>query len=326
MSNRGRVLVTGGCGYVGSHVVKQLVEAGEDVVVVDDLSTGFAESLLGGYPVFADCGDSEFMRDVLVDYRVDTVMHLAAKIVVPESVFSPLRYYGANTCTSRRLLEACVSARVERVVFSSTASVYGDVPNGVASEDTPTAPSNPYGRSKLMTEWMLRDAAVAHDLRYVALRYFNVAGADPEARIGQRTKTATHLIKRACEVAAGKSDQLGIFGTDYDTPDGTAVRDYIHVEDIASAHLAALAYLRDGGSSEVLNCGYGRGASVRQVIAAVERAHGAPLRTVNAGRRAGDVPYLVARAQRIVDVLGWEPQHADLDHICRTALAWEHRV
>jgi len=167
---------------------------------------------------------------------------------------------------------------------------------------------------------------VAHDLRYVALRYFNVAGADPEARIGQRTKTATHLIKRACEVAAGKSDQLGIFGTDYATPDGTAVRDYIHVEDIASAHLAALVYLRDGGSSEVLNCGYGRGASVRQVIAAVERAHGAPLRTVNAGRRAGDVPYLVARAQRIVDVLGWEPQHADLDHICRTALAWEHRV
>ncbi len=211
-------------------------------------------------------------------------------------------------------------------MFSSTASVYGDVPNGVASEDTPTAPSNPYGRSKLMTEWMLRDAAVAHDLRYVALRYFNVAGADPEARIGQRTKTATHLIKRACEVAAGKSDQLGIFGTDYATPDGTAVRDYIHVEDIASAHLAALVYLRDGGSSEVLNCGYGRGASVRQVIAAVERAHGAPLRTFNAGRRAGDVPCLVARAQRIVDVLGWEPQHADLDHICRTALAWEHKV
>ena len=326
MNERDAILVTGGCGYIGSHVVKQLVEAGERVVVLDNLSTGFVDALVGGELVIGDSGDVALARRVLREHAVGTVMHFAAKIVVPDSVADPLGYYAANTVASRCLLEACVAEGVQRFVFSSTAAVYGMVPGGRAGEDSPVAPINPYGTSKLMTEWMLRDTAIAHGLRYVALRYFNVAGADPSGRIGQRTPNATHLLKVACEVAVGKREQIGIFGTDWETPDGTGVRDYIHVDDLAGAHLAALTYLRGGGDSQVLNCGYGRGASVRELIAAVERANGAPIRAVEMPRRAGDAGEIVARADRIRQVLDWTPRHADLDFIAATALAWERKL
>lgn len=326
MASRDGILVSGGCGYIGSHVVKQLVEAGERAVVLDNLSTGFADALLGGTLVVGDSGDVATARAVLREHRVGTVMHFAAKIVVPDSVTDPLGYYAANTVASRNLLASCVAEGVQQFVFSSTAAVYGDVEGGRASEDTPTRPINPYGTSKLMTEWMLRDTAAAHGLRYVALRYFNVAGADPSARIGQRTPNATHLLKVACEVAVGKRERIGIFGTDWPTADGTGVRDFIHVDDLASAHLAALKHLRAGGDCQVLNCGYGRGASVRELIRAVERAQGAPIATVELPRRPGDAGELIARADRIRAVLDWTPRHADLDFIARTALAWERKL
>jgi UDP-glucose 4-epimerase len=324
-TDRNAVLVTGGAGYIGSHVVAQLLEAGERVVVDDDLSTGFRDSVLGGTLVVGNCGDQGMVADTIAAHGVDTVMHFAARIVVPESVADPLGYYGANTCTSRSLVEACVKSGVRSFVFSSTAAVYGLPADGRASETTPTEPINPYGTSKLMTEWMLRDAGAAHGLRHVALRYFNVAGADAKGRIGQRTPDATHLIKVACEVAVGKRRSIGIFGTDYATPDGSGIRDYIHVDDLARAHVLALRYLRDGGATVTLNCGYGRGSSVREVIAAVGRANGAPIAFTEQGRRAGDSGMLIAVADRIRSVLGWTPRHDDLDYIVRTALEWERR-
>lgn len=322
----GTILVTGGAGYIGSHVVLQLGEAGERVVVLDDLSTGFRDAVIGAELVVGNVGDQVLLERVLRDRRIDTVMHFAARTIVPESVADPLRYYGNNTCATRNLLACCRDAGVARIVFSSTAAVYGIPPGGVADEDTPTAPINPYGTSKLMSEWMLRDLAAAGGPRYVALRYFNVAGCDPEGRIGQSTKKATLLVKVACEAALGKRAALAIFGTDYDTPDGTGVRDYIHVDDLARAHLDALAYLRGGGESTTLNCGYGHGYSVREVLAAVGRAHGAPVPYVEQPRRAGDPPSLVAQSRRIREVLGWRPRHDDLDFIARTALAWESRL
>ena len=320
------ILVSGGAGYIGSHVVKQLSEAGEKVVVLDDLSTGFADSIIGAELVVGDSGDQATAERVIREHGVDTVMHFAARIVVPESVSDPLGYYAANTVKSRNLLAACVATGIKHFVFSSTAAVYGLPEGGRADEDTPTAPINPYGTSKLMTEWMLRDTAAAHPIRYVALRYFNVAGADPSGRIGQRTPAATHLLKAACEVAVGKRHEIGIFGTDYDTKDGTGVRDYIHVDDLARAHLAALAYLRDGGDSTTLNCGYGRGASVREVLDAVARAHGAPIRAVERPRRPGDAAEIVAVADRIRSTLDWTPRHDDLDFIVRTALDFERKL
>ncbi len=320
------ILVTGGAGYIGSHVVLQLVAAGERVVVLDDLSTGFREAVLGADLVVGNVGDRALVAKILREHRVDTVMHFAARTIVPESVADPLRYYGNNTCATRNLLECCRDAEVKQIVFSSTAAVYGIPEGGVAREDTPTAPINPYGSSKLMSEWMLRDLAAAGGPRYVALRYFNVAGCDPEGRIGQSTAHATLLVKVACEAALGKRPRLSIFGTDYDTPDGTGVRDYIHVDDLARAHLDALAYLRDGSASAVLNCGYGHGYSVREVLAAVGRAHGSPVPCTEAPRRAGDPPSLVADARRIRDTLGWTPRHDDLDFIARTALAWERKL
>jgi UDP-glucose 4-epimerase len=320
------ILVTGGAGYIGSHVVRQLGEAGETVVTLDNLSTGFREAVLYGDFVAGEVGDRSLVRELIARHRVDTVMHFAAATVVPESVSDPLRYYGNNTCATRNLLECCRDAGVAHFVFSSTAAVYGTPPGGVAREDTPTAPINPYGTSKLMSEWMLRDLAAATGLRYVALRYFNVAGCDPECRIGQSTRGATLLVKVACEAATGKRSAVNIYGTDYDTPDGTGVRDYIHVEDLAAAHLEALAYLRSGGVSEVLNCGYGHGYSVRQVLQAVERASDSPLTIREAPRRAGDPPSLIAAADRIRQVLGWEPRFDDLDAIVRHALAWERRL
>jgi UDP-glucose 4-epimerase len=320
------ILVTGGAGYIGSHVVLQLVEAGERVVVVDDLSTGFREAVIGAELIVGNVGDRALMAKVLREHDVDTVMHFAARTIVPESVADPLRYYGNNTCATRNLLECCRDAGVKQIVFSSTAAVYGIPEGGRAREDTPNAPINPYGSSKLMSEWMLRDLAAAGGPRYVALRYFNVAGCDPEGRIGQSTKKATLLVKVACEAALGKRPRLSIFGTDYDTPDGTGVRDYIHVDDLARAHLDALKYLRGGGASTVLNCGYGHGYSVREVLDAVGRAHGAPVPFVEEARRAGDPPSLIAVSDKIRTTLGWTPRHDDLDFIAQTALAWERKL
>ncbi len=320
------ILVTGGAGYIGSHVVRQLGEAGERLVVLDNLSTGFRSAVTHGTLVVGDTGDAELVGRVLREFDVDTVMHFAAHTIVPESVADPLKYYGNNTCASRNLLGACQHAGIAHFVFSSTAAVYGIPPGGRAAEDSPTAPINPYGSSKLMTEWMLRDLAAATALRHVTLRYFNVAGADPLGRIGQSTRHATLLTKVACEAAVGKRPHVSVFGTDYDTPDGTGVRDYIHVEDLATAHVDALRYLRRGGPPVTLNCGYGHGYSVRELIAAVERAAGHALLVREEPRRAGDPPVLVAVAERIRTVLGWQPLHDDLDAIVRTSLAWERHL
>lgn len=320
------VLVTGGAGYIGSHVVRQLGEAGERVVVLDNLSKGFREAVLYGDLVVGDTGDRERVSRVLNDYGVESVLHFAAHTVVPESVADPLKYYGNNTCNTRNLLECCAVHGVKHFIFSSTAAVYGIPAGPMASEDSPLAPINPYGTSKLMSEWMLRDLAAAGDLRYVALRYFNVAGSDPQGRIGQNTPQATLLVKVACEAAVGKRPGVAIFGTDYDTPDGTGVRDYIHVEDLADAHLKALDYLRRGGESATLNCGYGHGYSVREVLNAVQRAHGAPLNVREEPRRPGDPPALVAGADRIRERLGWQPRYDDLDVIVRTSLEWERKT
>jgi UDP-glucose 4-epimerase len=263
---------------------------------------------------------------VFTRFDIDTVMHFAAHTVVPESVADPLKYYRNNTCASRTLLEHALKAGVRHIVFSSTAAVYGIPADGEASEETPTAPINPYGMSKLMTEWMLRDVAAVNPLNFVALRYFNVAGSDPLGRIGQSTPHATLLTKVACEVVVGKRDHVAIFGTDYPTPDGTGVRDYIHVEDLADAHLKALAYLRAGGKSTTLNCGYGRGYSVRELLTMVETVAGHSIAKKEVPRRAGDPPTLVARASRIRDTLGWAPQHDDLAKIVSTSLAWERKL
>jgi UDP-glucose 4-epimerase len=320
------ILVTGGAGYIGSHVVRQLGETGEHVAVLDNLTTGFRQAVLHGELVVGNTGDPQCLQSLFERFDIDTIMHFAAHTVVPESVADPLKYYRNNTCASRTLLEYAVRAGVRHFVFSSTAAVYGIPSDGEASEDSPTAPINPYGVSKLMTEWMLRDVAAVNPLTYVALRYFNVAGSDPQGRIGQSTPKATLLTKVACEVAVGKRDHVAIFGTDYSTPDGTGVRDYIHVEDLADAHLKALAYLRRGGESTTLNCGYGRGYSVRELITMVEKIAGHPIEKREAPRRAGDPPTLVARASRIRDVLGWTPRHDDLAAIVGSSLEWERKL
>ena len=325
-SNTGKILVTGGAGYIGSHVVRQLGEAGEDIVVLDNLCTGFRSAVTSGTLVVGDAGDRTLVSRILAEHRVSAILHFAAHTIVPESVTNPLKYYSNNTCATRNLIECAVDAGTRHFIFSSTAAVYGIPPGGLAAEDSPTAPINPYGTSKLMSEWMLRDASDAHGFDYVALRYFNVAGADPGGRIGQSTPQATLLTKVACEAAVGKRSHVSIFGTDYATPDGTGVRDYIHVEDLASAHLDALSYLRQGGHSTILNCGYGHGYSVREVIAAVDRANGKPVVRREEPRRAGDPPMLVAAADRIQKVLGWQPRHDDLDFIAQTALNWERQL
>jgi UDP-glucose 4-epimerase len=322
----GSILVTGGAGYIGSHVVLQLRARGERVVVLDDLSRGFRQAVLDAPLVVGKVGDSDVVARLLKEHAVDTVMHFAAFTIVPESVSEPLKYYGNNTCSTRTLLECCVDAKVRHFVFSSTAAVYGIPAEGVAAESTPTAPINPYGTSKLMSEWMLASVAAATPLRYAALRYFNVAGSDSGGRVGQATPNATLLIKVACEVAVGKRTHLSVFGTDYPTGDGTGVRDYIHVEDLATAHLDALTYLRGGGSSTILNVGYGHGYSVRQVIDSVQRVTGKTLAVKEESRRPGDPPALVARAERIRSELGWKPRLDDLDTIVRTAYAWEQRL
>ena len=320
------ILVTGGAGYIGSHVVLQLRARGERVVVLDDLSRGFRQAVLDTPLVVGKVGDRQTVLKVMREHDVDTVMHFAAFTIVPESVSEPLKYYGNNTCSTRALLESCLEAGVKNFVFSSTAAVYGIPAEGVAAEDTSTAPINPYGTSKLMSEWMLRDVSGASALKHVALRYFNVAGSDSQGRVGQATPKATLLIKVACEHVIGKRPQVAIYGTDYATSDGTGVRDYIHVEDLATAHLDALEYLRGGGASTVLNVGYGHGYSVREVLQSVERVSGKRLNIREEPRRPGDPPALVARAERIRRELGWKPRLDDLDTIVRTALAWEERL
>jgi UDP-glucose 4-epimerase len=323
---KGAILVTGGAGYIGSHTVQQLRERGEQVVVLDNLSTGFRQSVEGVQLIEGDVGDSQLVGRILREHSVQTVIHFAAHTIVPESVSDPLKYYGNNTCQTRSLLASCLAHGVKHFVFSSTAAVYGIPATGLASEDAPLAPINPYGTSKLMSEWMLRDVGLSSSMRYVVLRYFNVAGSDPAGRIGQSTRQATLLVKVACEASVGKREHVSIFGTDYPTPDGTGVRDYIHVQDLASAHLLAVDYLAAGGSSQTLNCGYGHGFSVREVLQSVERVSGSPLKVLEMPRRAGDPPSLVAGTDRIREVLGWKPRLDDLDAIVASSLQWEHKL
>ena len=322
-----RALVTGGAGYIGSHMTLELLAAGSSVVVIDDLSTGRAAAVPDGATlVRADVADQALLRRLIVERGVEAILHFAGSIVVPDSVADPLAYYLNNTVKSRALIEAAVQTGVRYFVFSSTAAVYGMPGNEAVSETAPLKPLSPYGASKMMTEMMLADAARAHDLKYVVLRYFNVAGADPLGRAGQSTPRATHLIKAACEAAIGKRRQLEVFGTDYPTRDGTCIRDYIQVSDLAQAHSAALAYLSAGGASDTFNCGYGRGFSVLEVVEAVRRASGRDFEVRRGPRRAGDPAQIVAAADKIRRTLGWVPAHDDLDAIVRQALAWEERL
>jgi len=318
------VLVTGGAGYIGSHMVLALVDSGQDVVVIDNLSTGFPWQV---HPkalfVHGDIGDEGLVNELIQEHGIDAIAHFAGSIVVPDSVADPLGYYFNNTVKSRALIAAAVRNKVDKFIFSSTAAVYGEAKESPISETTALAPVSPYGTSKLMTEMMLRDVSAAHSFRFAALRYFNVAGADPQCRSGQSSKRATHLIKVATQAALGERSHIDLFGTDYPTRDGTCLRDYIHVSDLANAHLLALDYLRSGGESTVMNCGYGQGYSVREVVAAVKRVSGVDFETRLMPRRAGDPATLIAAADRIRQTLGWEPKLDDLDTIIRHALAWE---
>ena len=320
------ILVTGGAGYIGSHMTYELLDRGESVVVLDSLCTG-VRGLVSSDAEFIEgsIGNVALVRDILRSRHIEAVIHFAGSVVVPESVADPLKYYSNNTAATRNLLEACVAEKVDKFVFSSTAAVYGTPNIAVVNEDTTKDPINPYGRSKLMTEWMLADTARAHDFRYMALRYFNVAGADPKGRTGQSTPKATHLIKRACQAALGRVSHLDIFGTDFDTPDGTGVRDFIHVSDLIAAHILALDALRKGADADIYNCGYGRGLSVREIIAAVEHAAGTTIDARKAPRRAGDPALLVADSSKLKKALGWTPHHDSIEEIVATALHWEAR-
>ena len=322
-----KLLVTGGAGYIGSHVVRQLGETGHELVIYDSLVTGFRDSVLYGELVVGDLADRDKLEQVLGSNHFDAILHFAAHIVVPESVENPLKYYGNNTRNTLGLIESCQRFGVNQFVFSSTAAVYGMPEQVPVAEEAPLAPINPYGWSKRMSEQMLMDAAAAGDLRYVILRYFNVAGADLECRIGQSTPEATHLIKVACECATGQRAEMQIFGDDYPTRDGTCVRDYIHVEDLARAHVAALDYLSAAGESQILNCGYGAGYTVQEVVDVVREVSGIDIDAKLAGRRAGDPATIVADNAKIKRTLDWTPRHDDLSLIVQTALAWEqHRT
>jgi UDP-glucose 4-epimerase len=321
------VLVTGGAGYIGGHMTLGLLDAGETVVVLDNLSTGFAWAVPENAKlIVGDTGDADLVARLIAEHRVDAVAHFAAKIVVPESVDDPLGYYLNNTSNARTLIETAIKGGVKSFIFSSTAAVYGETSSERVSEDNPLAPISPYGRSKLMVEWMLQDASRAHDFRYVALRYFNVAGADPAGRLGQSTPKATHLIKRGVQTALGIHPMLEIFGQDYPTRDGTCLRDYIQVTDLIDAHLAALGHLRGGGGSIVCNCGYGHGQTVKEVVDVVKRVSGVDFKVVMSPRRPGDPAALVAKADRARNLLGWKPTRDNLDEIVRQALDWERRL
>jgi UDP-glucose 4-epimerase len=321
------VLVTGGAGYIGSHTVLALAEAGEDVVVIDDLSTGFSAYLPEGVPLFiGDAGDENLLEGVIAQHNIESIIHFAGSVVVPESMRDPLGYYRNNFMTARNLLNVAVKRGINRFIFSSTAAVYGNPDQVPVPEHAPTRPLSPYGSSKLMTEIMLHDVASAYGMQYVVLRYFNVAGADPQARIGLATVGATHLLKIAVEAATGQRAKIDVFGTDYPTPDGSCIRDFIHVTDLSQAHRSALAYLRRGGASTTLNCGYGRGYSVLETIDAVRRVSGRSFAVQYAPRRPGDIMTMVADASRIRGVLDWKPQYENLETIAAHALAWEEQL
>jgi UDP-glucose 4-epimerase len=321
------VLVTGGAGYIGSHTVHALVEAGESVVVIDNLSTGFSAFLPEGVPLFiGDAADENLVEGVIAAHDVESIIHFAGSVVVPDSMRDPLAYYRNNTMTTRSLLNAAVKSGISRFVFSSTAAVYGNPDQVPVLENAPTRPTSPYGSSKLMTEIMLHDVASAHGMNYVVLRYFNVAGADPLSRIGLATVGATHLLKVAVEAATGQRAKIDVFGTDYPTPDGSCIRDFIHVSDLAQAHRASLSYLRDGGISATMNCGYGRGYSVLETIETVRRVSGRNFAVQYAARRPGDVVTMVADTSRIRSVLDWTPQYDSLETIATHALAWEAKL
>src|ERR1700750_1986956 len=321
------VLVTGGAGYIGSHMVLALAEAGESVVVVDNLSTRFSAHLAEGVPLsIGDAADENLVEGVIAAHGVESIVHFAGSVVVPDSMRDPLAYYRNNTMTTRSLLNAAVKCGVDRFIFSSTAAVYGNPERVPVTEDAPTRPMSPYGSSKLMTEIMLHDVAAAHGMNYVVLRYFNVAGADPEGRMGLATVGATHLLKIAVEAATGQRAKIDVFGTDYPTPDGSCIRDFIHVSDLAQAHRAALSYLRGGGNSMTLNCGYGRGYSVLETIEAVRRISGRNFAVQYASRRPGDIMTMVADTSRIRSTLDWTPPFEDLETIAAHALAWEEKL
>jgi len=319
-----KILLTGGAGYIGSHVLNKLGQEGHDIVVLDNLSTGRKESILYGRHAYFSVEESDKLRELFSLEKFEAVLHFAGSIVVPESVSDPIKYYENNTMNSLSMIKMCVEFGVENFIFSSTAAIYGDsAPNGICDESSPIVPLNPYGHSKYMTELMLQSASSAHDFNYVALRYFNVAGANIDLKVGQSTPNATHLIKIACECATSKREQMQIFGNDYDTEDGTCIRDYIHVDDLADAHVLALSYLEKKGSSIALNCGYGRGFSVSQVIKAVKEVSGVDIKTIQGERRAGDAAKLISKADKIREVLGWKPKQDDLKVIVKTALEWE---
>jgi UDP-glucose 4-epimerase len=321
------VLVTGGAGYIGSHMVLALVDAGESVVVIDNLSTGFSAFVPQGVPLFiGDAGDENLVEGVIEQHEVESIIHLAGSIIVPESMRDPLGYYRNNTFTTRSLLNAAVKRGINRFIFSSTAAVYGNPEQVPVPEIAPTRPLSPYGFSKLMSEIMLQDVASAHGMKYAVLRYFNVAGADPQGRVGLATAGATHLLKAAVEAATGQIPKIDVFGTDYPTPDGSCIRDFIHVSDLVQAHRAALGHLRRGGDSATLNCGYGRGYSVLETIEAVRRVSGRNFPVQYAPRRAGDIMTMVADTSRMRALLDWTPQFDNLDVIAAHALAWEEKL
>lgn len=318
-----KILVTGGAGYIGSHVVRHLGEAGYDVIVYDNCSTGYADSILYGELVTGDLADTELLYNILSQHQFSAVLHFAASLIVPESVARPLDYYSNNTRNTLNLLQCCSRTGINKIIFSSTAAVYGEPEKVPVTESTPTQPINPYGRSKLMCEWLIQDYAAVSDLKYVILRYFNVAGAEPSGRLGQISPKATHLIKAACDAALKRRSEIKIFGTDFDTPDGTAIRDYIHVEDLASAHLDALHYLDKGNQSEIFNCGYGRGYSVREVVERVKAISETDFPVIETKRRPGDPACVMAESDKIRRILNWQPRYNQLDTIITTTLAWE---
>ena len=318
-----KVLVTGGAGYIGSHVVRQLGEAGYDVVIYDNCSTGVPQAVLSGELIIGDLADIDRLYQVFAKHQFSAVLHFAASLIVPESVANPLDYYANNTRNTLNLLRCCSVMGVKQFIFSSTAAVYGQPQENPVTESTPTLPINPYGRSRLMSEWLIQDYGLASRLRYIILRYFNVGGADPSGRLGQNSRNATHLIAAACNTALHRQPELHIFGTDFPTPDGTGIRDYIHVEDLAAAHVDALSYLEQGGNSQILNCGYGQGYSVRQVVERVKALSGVDFPVIAASRRPGDPACVTACADKIQQVLGWQPKYNNLDAIIYTTLAWE---
>lgn len=328
MADRFTVLVTGGAGYIGSHAVLALLDNGWEVAVIDNLTTGFRWAVPEAVAFYeGDIEDSNLVVRIIEEQNIGAIMHFAGSIIVPESVENPLKYYNNNSAKSRSLIESAVEGGVKHFIFSSTAATYGIPKESPVTEETPQVPINPYGMSKLMTEHMLRDVSAAHDINFCALRYFNVAGADPQARTGQSTAGATHLIKVAVEAALGKRDSVAVFGTDYETPDGTGVRDYIHVSDLAAAHVLALeALIAEPDQNHLLNCGYGRGFSVLEVLDAVDRVTNLKINRIMEGRRAGDPDSLISDNSAIMDRFPWQPKHADLDKIVTHALAWERKL